>query len=299
MSGLIGVTVTSLLYRDEPPVYVRGGGMTLLARLRDLSSQERDQLFNKLFLFSFKMLKPIVDRAKFLSNFDELIEESGSDTEFVKQVARLYDSLKDVHDVKKNDKRIRRRVDDILQMVGQVKPSRILDVGCADGSTLHALKSHYKLDTENVIGVDILDIVPDGFVFYKVKDDKLPLEDASVDLVTMLMVAHHLTEPNTMLQEIRRVLKPGGSLVIREHDVSSKWAMDPLFLDVTHMLYDCVLKDPRQTPTQWFQDYFAHYKRKDEWLNIFKRNGLRLVRQQGPSRDDIFRAFYAVFTVNH
>ena len=45
------------------------------------------------------------------------------------------------------------------------------------------------------------------------------LPDCSVDLVTCIMSMHHFRDFNQMLKEISRVLKPGGYLFIREHDV--------------------------------------------------------------------------------
>jgi len=46
------------------------------------------------------------------------------------------------------------------------------------------------------------------------------LQDESVDLVTCLMSIHHFEDFDLMLKEIKRVLKPGGFLFVREHDVA-------------------------------------------------------------------------------
>lgn len=49
----------------------------------------------------------------------------------------------------------------------------------------------------------------------------LPLDDASVDVAVLSLVLHHVTEPSQALAEVRRVLRPGGRLVVvdmREHD---------------------------------------------------------------------------------
>ena len=44
--------------------------------------------------------------------------------------------------------------------------------------------------------------------------DKLPFDDESVDLVTVVRVIHHLPDPTEEFAEIARVLKPGGYLFI-------------------------------------------------------------------------------------
>jgi SAM-dependent methyltransferase len=45
---------------------------------------------------------------------------------------------------------------------------------------------------------------------------RLPFRDASIDLVWSIHVLHHLPDPATALREVRRVLRPGGHLVIAE-----------------------------------------------------------------------------------
>jgi SAM-dependent methyltransferase len=45
---------------------------------------------------------------------------------------------------------------------------------------------------------------------------RLPLADASVGLVWCLHVLHHLPQPDRVLAEVRRVLRPGGVLVLAE-----------------------------------------------------------------------------------
>ena len=44
--------------------------------------------------------------------------------------------------------------------------------------------------------------------------DKLPFDDESVDLVTVVRVIHHLPDPTEEFAEISRILKPGGYLFI-------------------------------------------------------------------------------------
>jgi ArsR family transcriptional regulator len=44
----------------------------------------------------------------------------------------------------------------------------------------------------------------------------LPLPDASVGCVVANMVLHHAADPAEVLTEIRRVLKPGGSLLLAD-----------------------------------------------------------------------------------
>jgi ArsR family transcriptional regulator len=44
--------------------------------------------------------------------------------------------------------------------------------------------------------------------------EALPIDDARLDAATMALVLHHLPDPATVLQEVARVLKPGGRLML-------------------------------------------------------------------------------------
>ena len=44
--------------------------------------------------------------------------------------------------------------------------------------------------------------------------ESLPLEDASLDVAILFLVAHFITDPARAMQEVRRVLKPGGRVLI-------------------------------------------------------------------------------------
>jgi len=44
--------------------------------------------------------------------------------------------------------------------------------------------------------------------------ESLPIDDARLDAATLMLVLHHVPEPERALAEVARVLKPGGRLVI-------------------------------------------------------------------------------------
>jgi SAM-dependent methyltransferase len=89
---------------------------------------------------------------------------------------------------------------------------RVLDVGCADGRMKTLLR-----DGAHYIGLDYYDTAVD---WYKTRPDlfgdaqALPLADDSVDNVLMLHVLEHLQRPDSALNEVARVLRGEGALLV-------------------------------------------------------------------------------------
>ncbi len=102
-----------------------------------------------------------------------------------------------------------------------VQPGQaVLDLGCGEGAFTAMLAAW---GTEPV-GVDVAEEAlrrakarhPDVDVHLCEPDGRLPLADASVDLVTIAFGLRNLPEPGRGLLEFRRVLRPGGRLVVCE-----------------------------------------------------------------------------------
>lgn len=95
-------------------------------------------------------------------------------------------------------------------------PKKILDVGCGCG-ILHDLYPYL-----DIVGIDISHGMlrhHKGKHLYASATD-IPFPDASFDSVVCRSVLHHLHEPKKALEEIRRVLKPGGYVVFWETNKS-------------------------------------------------------------------------------
>jgi len=94
-----------------------------------------------------------------------------------------------------------------------------LAMGCADAQDVAPLASYIDryiaLEPAEKWWTDQIGGKPAQFIKPAVTGH-IPLPDASVDLVTSLGVLHHIPNVRFVLGEIRRVLKPGGTFVMRE-----------------------------------------------------------------------------------
>lgn len=99
----------------------------------------------------------------------------------------------------------------------------VVDVGCSAGYVLEAAR---RLELEP-IGVDISKFAVElcrekGFRAELGSLSKVPLDDASVDIVTLKHTLEHVPDPLSGLRELFRILRPGGSVLIVVPD-ADKW----------------------------------------------------------------------------
>ncbi len=112
---------------------------------------------------------------------------------------------------------------------------RLLDVGCGPGTITVDLAR--RVAPGEVVGIDVADeVVAEaeahrleagvGNVRFATGDIyALDLPDASFDVVHAHQVLQHLTDPVAALRELRRVLRPGGRLAVRDSDYGAfTWA---------------------------------------------------------------------------
>ncbi len=86
----------------------------------------------------------------------------------------------------------------------------VLDVG-AGGAPYRELFSAFDYRTTDWAGTSHAPTTP---VDYVAQAHDLPLETATVDAVVCTQVLEHIAEPVDTLLELRRVLRPGGRLVV-------------------------------------------------------------------------------------
>jgi SAM-dependent methyltransferase len=89
---------------------------------------------------------------------------------------------------------------------------------------------------------------------------------ADFDIVTAIMSLHHIPDLGPVMAEIIRVLKPGGYLFLKEHDVWSP--ADCALIDIEHALHMTLSGEiaPGSLPPP---DYYIQYRNYVAFDEIF------------------------------
>lgn len=123
------------------------------------------------------------------------------------------------------DRHQARRADAVLALACGLSGDA-LDYGCGWGDLTARLAPQFR----SIVGVDV-DPARVAFAaaeyapipFATCRPDGLDLADQSVDVVVSTVVLHFVADPDAYLAECRRVLRPGGYLVIMIPNPDSMW----------------------------------------------------------------------------
>jgi SAM-dependent methyltransferase len=130
---------------------------------------------------------------------------------------------------------------------------RLLDIGCGPGTITLDLAARVArgwtvgIDREPAVVAEaqrLLDSRPMSGVEFRTADAyALEFDDESFDVVHAHQVLQHLTDPVAALVEMRRVLRPGGVLAVRDGDYGGFiWAPREPLLDRWMQLYHDVCR---------------------------------------------------------
>ena len=113
-----------------------------------------------------------------------------------------------------------KRTDVIVKEVDRLQGKKLLDIGCEAG---HILLSLDKGKRDVMVGLDIAEnalekaksLANDSKYEFRLGDARrIGFEDSIFDIVLCCHMLEHVNEPELVLEEIRRVLKPSGRSVI-------------------------------------------------------------------------------------
>lgn len=136
-----------------------------------------------------------------------------------------------VSEVGATTERLERRL--ILELAGDVTGRDIIDIGCGDGGLCVALRERGA----NVVGIDVsrsmleaarlrADQCGADVALALAAADRIPFPAESFDMVSAITILCFVEDAGPVFDEMARVLRPGGRLVIGELGKWSTWAAE-------------------------------------------------------------------------
>lgn len=118
--------------------------------------------------------------------------------------------------------RVDPRLARIIELATELRPETLLDIGCGRGFLLDRFAD---AGLTGLTGVDVYEDVASERWDYARGDvtQQLPFDDGAFECVVAGEIIEHVPDPDHFLREIRRVLVPGGTLIISTPNMVS-WA---------------------------------------------------------------------------
>lgn len=157
----------------------------------------------------------------------------------------------------------------IASLLEENPDAKVLDVGCGDGQK--TIKFKRAIGNRNITGIDGL---PGRLRAAKARgveetvvadlEKKWPLASSNFDVVISNQVIEHLADIDNFIQEIKRVLKPGGYAVISTENLASWHNIFALILGYQDFSHNVIKKAHVVNPlSPHFNEVTATWSRKD------------------------------------
>lgn len=140
------------------------------------------------------------------------------------------------HDNRDNESN-RLRYEFQFSYIKDIKPRKILDIGCARGDWLNFIKEHWN--NVELFGIDAFSngVRGDDIKFYKCQLHEANLADCYFDLITSWAVFEHLHNPAKYFEIVSTVLQKGGKFVFLVTNSESCYGKYAYQEDIPRHLY--------------------------------------------------------------
>lgn len=221
----------------------------------------------------------------------EKIRPYNSEEKKAVQVERMFDDIAENYDTLNHtlslgiDKSWRKK--GILSLQS-LHPQTILDIATGTGDL--AIEAYQRLAPNKIVGIDISEKMmavgkkkvdkwqlSDKISFKKEDCTQLTLADNSFDAAMVAFGIRNFEELDKGLQEIRRVLKPGGKLMILELSSPEHFPMKQLYTIYSKLIIPGIgrLISKNEAAYQYLPKSISVFPQGNEMVNILKKNGFK------------------------
>lgn len=157
-----------------------------------------------------------------------------------------------------------------------IKMSVYVDIGCGSGSDTVLISK--ELGASKTLCADVEDArVGDAknlnFMAVK-KGVNLPIEESSVDVVTLFHTLHHMEDASSRLKDIKRILNKGGILIIKDHDTQTE--LDAENVTFEHFVYSIGEGEATVKDEDTYKDIMPmYYFSSTNIVNFLERIGFK------------------------
>lgn len=157
-----------------------------------------------------------------------------STKEFQEETRQYFDRVAGDYDNSYDGRFVRCMYREVVRRAAALPGDSVLDLGCGTGNLIRLLR---EVKPADYFGADL-----SGQMIREAKRNlgpeaelvaadaaALPYKDGQFDIVICNASFHHYTEPERAVAEIRRVLKPGGTLILGDPTIPgrlSRWLLN-------------------------------------------------------------------------
>ncbi len=111
-----------------------------------------------------------------------------------------------------------------LETIGRIRPDRLIDIGCGPGAFLSLVEEAFPMIQLNALDLseemiyETKERLSDTAIATVGDSENMPLDREQYQVVTCNMSIHHDPHPQNALNEMYRILKPGGYLLLNDMD---------------------------------------------------------------------------------
>ncbi|MET7637968.1 methyltransferase domain-containing protein [Streptomyces sp. NPDC005438] len=189
--------------------------------------------------------------------------------------------------------RSRRQATILARALGDT-PGTVLDIGCGDGSA--AATASRILDRHRIVGVDWSQdalrrasrhLTP---VRGELTAPGLPFTDGCADAALFSEVIEHLVDPDSALDELHRVLRPGGHLLLSTPNLAAWYNRGLILAGIQPVFSEVSLRGIHGRPGSQVVGHLRLYTAR-ALRSMLPASGFEIVRITGAPYHDVPRPF--------